>query len=71
MSINRNRSVTVNAQNRREYTILEKSWKVYCTICNKRAGMFDAYCGPRSNKQLKNWKQFRKTKYKMKRKRIS
>lgn len=54
------KKVTTN----REYNILLKNYKVYCIICNRRAGVFNAYCGPKSNKKQKNWKKFRKTKWK-------
>lgn len=43
--------------NNREYNILLKNYKYYCHICNKRAGIFNAYCGPHSKKQNKSWKQ--------------
>jgi hypothetical protein len=48
------------ATTNKEYKIALKSWKVYCIICNKRLGVFDAYCGPISNKKNKNWKKYRK-----------
>jgi len=52
------------SHNSREYNILLKGSEVYCPICNRRAGVFNAYCGPKSEKVFKNWKQFRKTKWK-------
>jgi hypothetical protein len=52
------------AHNSREYSIFQKGYKVYCTICNRRAGRFDAYCGLLSNKKNRNWKQYREKQYK-------
>ena len=63
MSKNRNRARCNKAHNNREYNILMKSDVVYCTICNRRAGAFDAYCGPMSKKSFRNWKRFRRTQY--------
>jgi hypothetical protein len=50
----------------REYKIYLKSYKVYCPTCNKRCGVFDAYCGPKSNsyKKSKNWKEYRQYQWK-------
>lgn len=52
------------AQTNKEYKVFIKSYKVYCILCNRRAGIFNAYCGPTFNKILKNWKRYRKTQYK-------
>ena len=52
------------ATTNREYNVVMKGYKPYCRICSKRAGRYDAYCGPISLKKLKNWKQFRRTQYK-------
>lgn len=52
------------AETNKEYNVYLKNYKCYCVICNKRAGIFNAYCGPQSKKQNKNWKQYRKTKWK-------
>ena len=52
------------AKTNREYNIRLKGYKVYCPVCSKRSGKFDAYCGPLSKKQNRNWKQYRKTKWK-------
>lgn len=52
--------------NNRIYKILQKSHKVYCAICNKRAGVFNVYCGSINYKKQKNWKRFRKKQYKEK-----
>jgi hypothetical protein len=65
MSKNRNRIVTGKTKNNKEYNVLMKNFKVYCRVCNKRYGTFDAYCGPRSNKQNKNWKRYRVTQWKV------
>jgi len=52
--------------NNKEYNIILKSQKVYCRICDKRCGKYNTYCGPSpSNPNLRNWKKFRKTKYKI------
>ena len=48
----------------REYKIMQKNYNVYCVICNRRAGIFHAYCGPRSYKKNRNWKSYRKTQWK-------
>ena len=48
-----------DAKSNREYNIIRKNYKCYCITCNRRAGIFDAYCGPRSNKTQKSWKLFR------------
>jgi len=53
-----------NSSCSREYTIRMKGYKVYCTVCNRRAGVFNAYCGKESKKQNRNWKNYRKTKWK-------
>jgi hypothetical protein len=58
------RETTKTTTCNRVYKILQKNFKVYCTICNRGAGIFDAYCGPGSDKKQKNWKRFRKTQYK-------
>ena len=63
MSKNRNRRVTVKAQNNREYNILMKNFNAYCPICNRRCGVFDAYCGPISNKKSKNGKEYINTQW--------
>lgn len=54
------------ATTNREYNIALKGWKPYCLICNRRCGIFDAYCGPRSNKwkKIRNWKKYRKHQWK-------
>lgn len=57
---------TKDAYNSREFMIAVKSAEVYCTICSKRAGRWDAYCGPRSStswRRDRNWKSYRKTQY--------
>lgn len=54
------KQVTTN----REYNIILKNYKVYCVICSRRSGKHNAYCGPTGNKKNKNWKQYRKTKWK-------
>jgi hypothetical protein len=51
------------AYNSREHKIYLKGYKPYCVICNRRAGIFHAYCGPLSNKRKRNWKKFRKNQY--------
>lgn len=49
----------------RTFKILSKNYKVYCVTCNRRVGIFNAYCGPcRRVGTLRNWKKFRKTQYK-------
>ena len=53
-----------NISNNREYNIVRKNYKCYCIVCNRRAGIFHAYCGPLSEKKIKTWKSFRKTKWK-------
>jgi hypothetical protein len=52
------------AETNKEYNHALKNYKCYCMICNKRAGIYNAYCGPKSEKKNKNWKQYRKTKWK-------
>jgi hypothetical protein len=52
--------------NNKQYKVVQKNYKVYCVTCNRRAGRFDAYCGPLSYKKNRNWKQYRKTQYKEK-----
>ena len=42
------------AETNKEYKVYLKNYKCYCIICNKRAGIFNAYCGPQSKKQNKN-----------------
>lgn len=54
---------TEKAKTNKEYNIALKNYKCYCMICNRRAGMFNAYCGPQNKKISKNWKQYRKTQY--------
>ena len=49
----------------REYKIEQKNYKTYCFICNRRAGIFNAYCGPfRNQKKNRSWKSYRKTQWK-------
>ncbi len=61
----KNKRKLLKANNSREYNIILKSTDVYCPICNKRYGVFDAYCGGSYNEKIqKNWKLFRKTQYK-------
>ncbi len=70
MSIkNQSRCKTDNVISNREYNILRKSYRIYCPICAKRGGSYEAYCGPRSTgwkRQYKTWKHTRKTQYKIK-----
>jgi hypothetical protein len=54
------------AQTNKEYTVSIKGYKVYCVICNRRAGVFNASCIRNTNKVLKNWKRYRKTQWKQK-----
>lgn len=50
-----------DAVTNREYKIAFKGYKVYCPTCNKRCGIFNAYCGPRSNsyRRTRSWKEHR------------
>ena len=48
----------------REYKIIQKNYKTYCIICNRRCGRYNCYCGPLSNKKNRSWKQYRKKQYK-------
>ena len=52
------------AETNKEYNEALKNYKCYCIICNRRAGVYNAYCGPGNKKKNKNWKQYRKTKWK-------
>ena len=60
----KSKSKLKNAITNREYVVALKTSTAYCIICNRRAGIFHAYCGPISNKRIKTWKNFRKTKWK-------
>lgn len=51
---------TEKAKTNKEYNVALKNYKCYCTICNKRAGIYNAYCGPVNKKQNKSWKQNKK-----------
>ncbi len=55
-----------NVTDRRIYNILLKRQTQQCFICCKRTGSFYAYCGPfySKNRNKRNWKQKRKTKWK-------
>ena len=50
--------------NNRQYCIIMKSYDVYCQVCNKRCGIFDAFCGNPSLKKNRNWKTYRKNQWK-------
>jgi hypothetical protein len=54
------------ARSNKEYKVSIKGYKVYCIICSRRAGVFDAPCIRVSNKVFKNWKKYRNTQWKQK-----
>ena len=60
---------TKSAMTSREYKIAFKNCDVFCVICNRKVGIFDAYCGPSQDnlyKKPRNWKSYRRTQYKIK-----
>lgn len=67
MSIHRNRAKFNKALTSMEYTRLMKMENVYCIICVRRAGNYNASCHP-SAFNPKGWEWRRKRSWKNKRK---
>lgn len=68
MSKNRNRAKFNKAKTNSEYNRIMKGDEVYCRICVRRAGRYDATCYPiwgnRDKRENRNWKNQRKTQWK-------
>lgn len=71
MSKNRNRAKLKKAHNSRDYNIILKNENLYCYICVRRVGSYQATCHPsiynkKSYKYRENrtWKHNRKHQYK-------
>jgi hypothetical protein len=51
----------------REYNVALKGAGVYCIVCSRRAGRYDAYCGPSNfanrRRQYRTWKHNRRTRW--------
>ena len=71
MSINRNRAKLNKAKDGKEYTMIMKNQDLYCYICVRRAGRYDASCAPGAfnrrgwrYRMNRTWKNTRNTQWK-------
>ncbi len=69
MSINRNRAKLNKALDSKEYTMIMKNVDLYCYVCARRAGNYEASCHPTNwegfiRRCNRTWKHNRNTQWK-------